>query len=400
LQVTCPSPLSRRRRHARYRAGIARGFTLVEVLLATALAVTLLLALWSLFGIYTSLFTVGQTKTETSQLARALLDQLADDLHSAIQDPIPGTSSKTRTSTPLRRFVLNGSSDQLRLDVLQVTPLQGNPTPLGDSERLAQEPSAARVPELRTVYYTFRDPLVAGGLETGETTATGETGATGATSGMSEVSGTNVENLPGLVRREVDFETPQADESGAGPGYDLAALGTSEGAIAGVPAAGESEALDSLGPQLVDTSLTWVPEVVRLQFRYFDGNGWTSQWNSLTRKSLPVAVEVTLQLGTVAHSAETLDEAEPAEPGGTAGLGEGLDAELASESAGPTYRLVVDVPGSPKHGEPKTPEQEERVVVRRPKPVVRPPVAPRPRPASPPKPKPRPLADEWMRTEP
>src|SRR4030042_20802 len=97
--------------------------------------VTLLAALWTLFSIYTDLFETGQAKTQSAQLARALLRQLTDDLHSAIQDPIPAAGTEARASTPLRRFVLFGTRNELRLDVLQVTPLQGNPTPVSDSEQ-------------------------------------------------------------------------------------------------------------------------------------------------------------------------------------------------------------------------------------------------------------------------
>jgi len=358
------------------RKADARGFTLIEVLLATALSVTLLLGLWTLFGIYTNLFTVGQTKTETSQLARALLEQLADDLHSAIQDPIPGAPAKDRTSTPLRRFVLSGSSDQLRLDVLQVTPLQGNPTPVGDSERLADEPSAARVPELRTVYYTFQDPLAA--------------------TGASESTEPDAQNLPGLVRRELDFETPPDTEPGSSPSGALGGLEAAGGGFSGGELAGESGASDSSGAEVVDTSITWVPEVVRLKFRYFDGSGWTGQWNSLSRKALPVAVEVIMQLGTVAQSSETIGEPEPGGVEEAADLGEELAVGGEPELVGPTYRLVIDVPGSPKHGAPR---KVQPVTVRpAPRPVPRR-APPRPRPAPPSRPTARPLADEWMRTQ-
>jgi len=138
-----------------------------------------------------------------------------------------------------------------------------------------------------------------------------------------------------------------------------------------------------------------VPEVVRLQFRYFDGNGWTSQWSSLSRKSLPVAVEVTVQLGTVALSSETTGKPEPGEVSETADLAGELSVETEPTVVGPTYRLVIDVPGSPKHEAPHKVKPVARQP--RPRPVPRR-VAPRPRPAPPVKPKPAPLADEWMRT--
>jgi hypothetical protein len=33
-----------------------------------------------------------------------------------------------------------------------------------------------------------------------------------------------------------------------------------------------------------------------MELRYFDGRGWSSEWSSLARKSLPVAVEITLRV--------------------------------------------------------------------------------------------------------
>jgi hypothetical protein len=248
--------------------------------------------------------------------------------------------------------------------VLQLTPLQGNLTPVGDSEQFLREPSAARVPELRTVTYTFQQPLVS--------------------------SDADVESLPGLVRREQDFETPARTEPASDLARQWSAQGISAGSIPGGTSAGEAPSPDSLGPELVDASIIWVPEVVSLEFRYCDGSGWTSDWNSLSRKSLPVAVEVAIQLGTVAESPETAGESEAAE---SIESGEALDTELAPEPQGPVYRLVIDIPGSPKHGVPR----KERPA------TLRPPPRPVPRRISPRRlppaePTVRPLADEWMRT--
>ena len=325
----------------------ASGFTLLEILLATSLAVVLLLGLWSLFSTYTNLFETGQVKTEQSQLARALLEQVTDDLKSAIQDPIPGAPAKSRTSTPLRRFGLFGSTNELRLDVIQLTPLQGNPTPVGDSEQLLRQPSAPRVPELRTVYYTFQGPSFS--------------------------PDANPEDPPGLIRREVDFETPYASDPDSGLDSQ---------------SAGDPSSPERFTPDPVDDSVIWVPEVVGLEFRYFDGNGWTGNWNSLARKSLPVAVEVAVRLGTVG---------EPERPGGAEGteIGDELNTELAPQPEGPVYRLVVDLPGSPKH---PAPQRVRPIAVRPPpRPVTRR-IAPRRLPTT--TTAVRTLPDEWMRRQP
>lgn len=77
-----------RRCHAVSRRGALRGgFTLVEVLLTTVLAAVLLSVLWNLLSMHMKLFSTGQTKTEQSQLARTLLQQMSDDVHSIVQPP-------------------------------------------------------------------------------------------------------------------------------------------------------------------------------------------------------------------------------------------------------------------------------------------------------------------------
>ncbi len=65
------------------------------MLLATALCSVLLAALWMLMSTYGELFDKGQQQVEQTQLCRALLEQMADDLRSAIQDPLPGTAERT-----------------------------------------------------------------------------------------------------------------------------------------------------------------------------------------------------------------------------------------------------------------------------------------------------------------
>lgn len=374
-------------RPPRMFAGAARGFTLLEVLLATLLMTALMLGLWTLIGIFTRLFETGQSRTEQSQLARALFQQLSDDLHSAIQDPTPGMPKTSRTSTPIRRFSLFGSRHEMRLDVLQLTPLQGNPTPVTDVEGvLTDETAPARVPELRTVFYSFRDPLLTREMES--------------------------ETPIGLTRRELDFETPVASEGESqfeGPPLGEA---TSNPDILGQDEYNQSLEEATLA-EPVDDSLIWVPEVVSLEFRYYSGSGWTSQWNSLQRKSLPVAVEVTMQLGNVdellfsktdplqAAAEESSDELASEDAVAEEGLfaddstGEqGLESSLPTLPSGPTYRLVIDLPSSPSHRSPQVvrPAVISYVPVT---PIPIPSVAPRPRLPRPPAP--RVLPDEWMR---
>lgn len=79
--------MSVRQRKPAFRRDVRPAFTLIEVLLTTVLTATLLAALWSLMSMYLKIFELGQAKTEQSQLARTLLRQMSDDLHSVIVAP-------------------------------------------------------------------------------------------------------------------------------------------------------------------------------------------------------------------------------------------------------------------------------------------------------------------------
>ncbi len=335
------------------RRAVTRGYTLVEMLLATALSASLLLALWSMFSIYTNLFEKGQSRVEQAQLCRALMQQISDDLHAAVQDPIGGTSTETPGSVPVRRFGLSGSQHELRFDVLQVTPQQGNPVPAGNWQPAMGEVSIARVPELRTIYYEFSDPVL--------------------------FEGTDDNSPTGLIRRELDFETPvgQADEQGF---VDSAFATDSLGGLAG----GDEALPGTSSNDPVDTSVVWVPEVVGVEFRYFDGNAWTGAWSSLQRKSLPVAVEVTLRMADS-------DAADPNQP--LADDEVFSDREIA-EAQEPPFRVVVDLPGSPSYRKPRPP----RPTTTRPRPrvPVRRIAPPRRQPTRPPV---RIAPEEWIRTQ-
>ncbi len=349
-----------------------RGYTLVEMLLATALCSVLLSALWMLMSTYGELFDKGQQQVERTQLCRALLEQMADDLRSAIQDPLPGTADETAGAAPRRRFGLAGTARELRFDVLQLTPTQGNPIPVGRTAGRSVEAQAARVPELRTVHYTFFAP------DPGD-----------------ELSEPGPQ---GLVRTELDFETP----------IDSAAAGLAEAPPREVPSAASAVSAERPGEDpeadADDTRLS-VPEVVALQFRYFDGRGWTDGWNSLERKSLPAAVEIQLQIASVPSTpARRRAGANSGTPDGPAPGTDALEdapsvGETGPDASGPprggaTHRLIVDLPGSPNYRPP--PAQPQLSASEPARPPVRRIAPPRwTRPASGPAPA---LPEDWIRT--
>jgi hypothetical protein len=255
-----------------------------------------------------------------------------------------------------------------------LTPQQGNPIPVGRTAGRSDEAQAARVPELRTVHYTFFAPNAGDELS--------EPGP------------------QGLVRTELDFETPiEPDAAGLAEALPREAADGDSAASAERPGGDPESEAD-------DTRLS-VPEVVSLQFRYFDGRGWTDGWNSLERKSLPAAVEIQLQIAAVASipARRRAGEGSAATDGSAPVADSAEDAlsvgETGQEVSGPprgaaAHRLIVDLPGSPNYRPP--PVEPPSSVSEPARPPVRRIAPPRwTRPASGQGPAPA-LPEDWIRT--
>jgi hypothetical protein len=397
------------------RATASKGFTLLEVLIAFLLSITLLLSLWSILGAYSRLFESGKAKTEQSQLARALLERLTDDLRGTIQDaPAEGqlagaaapatsatgdaksgaASSGFETPSAVRRFGLFGSAHALVFDVLEVAPEQAFPPAEKTTSPDADAPALGRAPELRTIEYVFvepEDPV--------------EKGAAAAMDVERDRDERRPETRPGLTRRELDFE-PRKDRR-ADSKFDRPI------ASATTPSANRGDGnLDDPGSedQSDDPSITRVPEVVGLSFRYFDGRGWSSTWDSLQRKSLPVAVEARIEIESFdpRDQRRRLAERDALDKEVTVVGAEGPDpletdgqttADMVRNDGRRIYRLVVDLPTAASYrGIQAAPSRSAlpaaRSIVPRPLPT---PSLRVPRSKSEAKPATRP-SDQWMRT--
>jgi len=110
--------------HGGHICARAGGFTLLEVLLATGLAVTLLFGLWSLLGMQTRLYTAAPAQIEEGQLIRSLFLQLSDDLHNALHVP---SVDPTKTTDFLVAEVSHGLTGGV-VRAGSAVPLQGAAT--------------------------------------------------------------------------------------------------------------------------------------------------------------------------------------------------------------------------------------------------------------------------------
>jgi type II secretory pathway pseudopilin PulG len=300
-----------------------RAFTLLEMLITLGAMAFLLAALWSLFGTYAKLFDAGRLKAGATQLITGLVQQMTDDLRGAVCDtalPPPGTTGS------VRRFALFGDAHTLQIDISQtVWPRATIATfATGGGSYDTDETQTPQAQELRTVRYWFVDPTLA---EQSDGTLRG-----------------------GLTRREYPFDAP----------YD-ASLDPLQASAEAPPEVSDETTLDEEAPppelailgQLPvnydDDHVTWVPEVLRVEFRYFDGIEWTSTWSTLTRKTLPLAVEILMDFQAVDELPKPTDEngvpiEEPLDPATD-------DLSMVDETAPPppgviSRRVVVYLPQS------------------------------------------------------
>lgn len=262
-------------------------FTLLEVLLGMVLSIALMSGLWASLNLYTKIFSSGHAEVEQAQLIQGLLSKLSVELRAAVPPPKPEESSTTSSADdPMGQLAstsldtsgccgLRGEAHWIEIDL--VLPL------LATSQNSDTEDPASRgvntpgVPELATVRYYIAEPDL----------------VTPVTDGV------NTDEVAGLVR----FARPWGGHPGAEEASSMTAFGSSSQGLPGYSettdplAAGTDPASELLmnsqdkhAPQLLAS------EVTQLEFRYFDGQFWASQWDSRTSGSLPLAVEVAVAI--------------------------------------------------------------------------------------------------------
>ncbi len=287
---TCLLPTRRNRRPAR------GGFTLIELIVAAALLSLLAMNVWMLMGTYRRLFESGKAKAEQTHLARSLLQQMADDFGSAIQDTqVTGVLSPEKKQTAssgsetVRRFGLFGTENELRFDVLALTAEQvfglyyeDGDGEIDPTESFDEGEESARVPELRTIEYRFTPrPEIQDETDELETLAEEEEPAD-FSDDESDDGRVEYEPRPGLVRKEFVFDRPEQEEDDTSDSQPDRSDDLEEN-----DSLDESESWEPLLPET-----TWLPEVVDMTFAYYSGQGWSDRWDSLKQKSLPVAIRV------------------------------------------------------------------------------------------------------------
>lgn len=208
------------------------GYTLLELILALGIMFSVLLMLWGLMHAYTVYFANSTRRAENSQLVRSFSQLLTQDLGAAIQDPVQAHGGPLFGDDSVRRFGLRGTENTLRIDVVQINPFRT----VNDENTQNRTAAIGDVPNSEPQAPELKTIYY-------------------------DFVPFNSQNS-GLFRRELDFETPAS----------------------------------SMLRLKDDAESMSAPEVVGCTFKYFDGNNWASDWDSIQRSGLPVAIEVSLQI--------------------------------------------------------------------------------------------------------
>jgi hypothetical protein len=320
------------------------GFSLLEVVLAVALLAALVTLIGAALDFQLRQLTVRKTRIEESQLARAILRRMADDLRavvvhrpvdfssvataavsaatnadsgsaaassgsstsatsgatsSASSSGSSGSSSSSSESTAASDIAssaqppampgLYGNAYELQVDVSRV-PRYEEYALLG---QMTDDPNMGFVSDVKTIAYFLLDGTRSFSSTTAER--------------MEEtVDGLGLlpdEPLQGLARRVVD----RAAARYAATNGDM----------------------DYMELQVE----RFAPEVAAMEFRYFDGRQWLMEWDTELMKGLPMAVEITIGIARREPGQNNRLYAQPT-----------LTQQLLDASN--IYRLVVHLPAA------------------------------------------------------
>jgi hypothetical protein len=313
----------------------SRGFTLLEVLLALLLATLVLMAVAMAIDVHLRVLNSGRADVEEAQLARALLGRIADDLRGAVQYD-PAEMAKLASASAMSGA---GGGSPAGSSSGGATGASGSGAGAGGTGGSG----AGGTGGSGTGGSGGSGTGGSGGSGTGATGGAG-TGGTGGSSGTTDASQGSTAtsglaasvvppSIPGLYGNQYEMQVdvsrlPRIDQlaalMAAQSGEQLADRPSEvktvtyylqdNGAAGSLGAAGSANLSGGLVRRELDRFVTaWAaqqgslsetamnqqpiaPEVIGLEFEYFDGSQWLTEWDSVQNQGLPIAVQVALSI--------------------------------------------------------------------------------------------------------
>lgn len=257
-----------------------QGFTLLEVVIALGIGLILLGGIYSAIEIYMRITITGQDQVARAQIIRAIFNRMSVDAASVVFSvPEEETEDEESLEDPATSDLEDAAAaeDEIVVDV-------------GDSVSAIQQTSLGVVGDSTTLMLHISRPA----------------------RGLSYVTAADANSIVTRTSDLLSVSYFLAAEGGSTLGAAVASLALSNstdttdssGVVGLARLEGDRMALDYADTQsdidgMAQASQILAPEVVYLQFRYFDGIDWLDAWDSQTEGRLPRAIEVTMGLRPV-----------------------------------------------------------------------------------------------------
>jgi uncharacterized membrane protein YgcG len=322
------------------------GFTLLEVVLALGLTVVVMAAIG--VAIFLHLRAVDHTRLaiERDQLARILLRRIGDDLRSAVrQEPPDQTGMQALQS--LMQSAKNAGKGASSGGRGGQGGGAGGASNQGGSNSSGRGTGGTMSPDTTTAPSAAGTTTRPQGAEDSSSETTAET-TTGTPAAVAGLYGTAYDLQIDLARVPRPDEFTAAMINGVAAPSDVktvyyflanAATGLSPSGESGLMRSEMNRATALFASENGDydiflrTAELMAAEVIAVEFRYFDGLEWFSEWNSQDMSGLPMAVEMAIMLFDPRTADETVFGGSLFDPAS------GIDQELV-------YRTMVRLPSA------------------------------------------------------
>lgn len=320
------------------------GFTLLEVLLALLISSLIVAAVAGAIDFQLRAWESGRSEVEETQLARALLRRMADDLRSAVRyQPLDAESMLT----PLMPTGLD--AEALAAGGLSASALSALPSSMGSLDVAELGEAAADAQSNVDSLSQAIEPPLEPGVYGNQYELQVDVSRLPRVDQYDQMLALQTQLVAPEPVSDVKTVTYYVRQEALGPQLNTAAITTAGGSQPGGlvrrqldRAVAAHAALEGDWTLLEARDEVLAPEVAALELRYFDGTEWVLEWDSSLRGGLPLAVEIAVAI-------DYRRDGDADENGWLSTFTGGLLGSVASAQSAENdhiYRLLVHLPAA------------------------------------------------------
>jgi type II secretory pathway component PulJ len=269
-----------------------RAFTLLEVLVSLGLSVLLVTAIYGAISTYIRISQGDAGVLERSRVARSLFRQMTLDIQSVlfrVEEEETAEGEEVESSTESSSTVTAGSTSGTGTSTEDTSTETDTTTIVSvvDPEAALQSSSVGLIGDAHKLTLHVSRPardMAYASLQSGAILTDRTSDLQSITWYLANASGSGLEGETGQLAQQ---------------GQVLSTMDTGPQGLARL--AGDKMAIDHADAEsdvsaLAAAAKVLAPEVISVEFRYFDGVTWQVEWDSVAAQRLPNAVEITLGL--------------------------------------------------------------------------------------------------------